>query len=122
METGGSHRIAGGVIVVTPPFEAIFHGANDRYYTEWQVGRRLRTGAWTLCLRQRGPDRLLVEIEDGALLLLAPIEPRQLPAGIEVRVSGSHARIVDRRDTSPAAGSTVSRADTARTEPASSGG
>ncbi|WP_226007349.1 hypothetical protein [Natrinema salinisoli] len=105
--------------MVTPPFEAIFHGADDRYYTEWQIERRLRTGAWTLCLRQRGPDRWLVETEDDALLLLVPVEPHQLPAGIEIRAFESHARIVDRRGNSMRAGPTVSRTGAARSEPGS---
>lgn len=107
--------------MVTPPFEAIFHGADDRYYTEWQVCRRLRTDVWTLCMRQHGPDRWLVETEDAALLLLVPIEPSQLPAGIEIRVSARGARIVDRRERSTAAGSSGPRPDIARSEPASYG-
>ncbi|MDF9745923.1 hypothetical protein [Natrinema salsiterrestre] len=102
--------------MVTQPFEAIFRGADDRYYTEWQIEHRLRTGAWALCLRQRGPDRWLVETEDGALLSLAPVEPCQLPAGLEIRVFESQAWVVDRRGNSTGTGATVSKTDTARAE------
>lgn len=105
--------------MVTPPFEAIFHGADDQYYTQWQVGRRLRTDVWTLCMRQHEPDRWLVETEDEALLLLVPIEPRQLPTGIEIRVSGSRARIVDRRGSSTTTVLNIPRTNTDRSEPAS---
>lgn len=83
--------------MVTPPYETVFEGSNGRYYTDWQVRTRLRSGEWTVCLRQRDPDRRLVETDDDALLLLRPVEPTALPAGLEVRVTGRRARVVDTR-------------------------
>lgn len=83
--------------VVTPPCETIFAGSNGRYYTDWQVRDRLRSGEWALCLRQRRPNRRLVETADDVLLLLTPVEPTALPAGLEVRVTSRRARVVDTR-------------------------
>ncbi|OLZ40379.1 hypothetical protein A6E15_05000 [Natrinema saccharevitans] len=83
--------------MVTAPCKTVFAGSNGRYYTNWQVRTRLRSGEWALCLRQRGPDRRLVETAEDALLLLRPVEPTALPAGLEVRVSGRRARVVDTR-------------------------
>jgi len=83
--------------VVASPCETVFEGSNGRYYTDWQVRTRLRSGEWALCLRQRGPDRRLVETPDDALLLLCPVEPTALPTGLEVRVSGHRTRVVDTR-------------------------
>lgn len=87
----------GGGSVVRIPCETIVAGSNGRYYTEWQVERRLRTGQWRLCMRQRTPDRRLVETADEALLLLAPTDPDELPPGIEIRVFDGRVRVVDTR-------------------------
>lgn len=83
--------------MVARPFETLFEGSNGRYYTDWQVARRRRTGEWTLCMRQRTPDRQLVETDGGALLLLAPTDPETLPPGLEIRVRDGRARVVDVR-------------------------
>ncbi|ELY87129.1 hypothetical protein [Natrinema altunense] len=80
-----------------PPVDTLFEGTDGRYVTDWQIERRLRTGAWTLCLRQQAPEKVLVETRDGALLLLAGIEPAELPAGVEIRVADDRARVVDTR-------------------------
>ncbi|WP_320443078.1 hypothetical protein [Halosolutus halophilus] len=82
---------------VNAPVDALFAGSNGRYYTEWQVRRRLSAGNWKRCIRQRSPDRRLVGTGDGALLLLVPIEPDELPAWAEIRVAGRGARVVDTR-------------------------
>ncbi|WP_408957924.1 hypothetical protein [Natrinema sp. 74] len=83
--------------MVARPFETLFEGSDGRYYTDWQVRQRRRTGEWRLCVRQRTPDRRLVETEDGALLLLAPTAADELPAGVEIRVADGRARVVDTR-------------------------
>ncbi|SEV82168.1 hypothetical protein [Natrinema salifodinae] len=83
------------------PDVSLYEGSNGRYYTAWQVRRRLRSGEWTRCLRQRQPDRRLVETGDGTLLLLVSVEPDALPGGIDVRVADGRARIVDTRRTPP---------------------
>jgi hypothetical protein len=83
--------------VGTPSIGTLFEGSNGRYYTEWQVRNRLRTGEWTPCLRQRVPERRLVETDGGALLLLTSTEPAAVPAGVEVRVADGRARVVDTR-------------------------
>jgi len=85
------------VAVVALPFETVFEGSDGRYYTDWQVRHRLRTGEWTFCMQQRTPHRRLVETDDDALLLLVPIEPEELPAGREIRVTERRARVVDTR-------------------------
>ncbi|WP_306059239.1 hypothetical protein [Natronococcus wangiae] len=79
------------------PVDAVLEGSNGRYYTDWEVERRLRAGAWRRCLRQTDPGRLLVEVEAGVLLLLAPVDPDELPAWTELRIDGDSARIVDTR-------------------------
>ncbi|QLG48598.1 hypothetical protein [Natrinema halophilum] len=87
--------------MVALPFESLFEGSDGRYYTDWQVTERQRTGEWTLCIRQRAPDRRLVETDGGALLLLTPTELEELPSGIEIRVSDGRARVVDARCAPP---------------------
>ncbi|WP_254524343.1 hypothetical protein [Natrinema caseinilyticum] len=87
--------------MVAPSIETLFEGSNGRYYTDWQVARRRRTGEWALCIRQRTPDRRLVETDGGALLLLTPTDPASLPPGIEIHVRDGRARVVDGRCGSP---------------------
>ncbi|GAB7119827.1 hypothetical protein [Natrinema pallidum] len=83
--------------VFVPPFDTVFEGTDGRYVTDWQIERRLRAGVWTLCLRQRAPEKVVVETRDGALLLLAAIEPAELPAGVGIRVTDDRTRVVDTR-------------------------
>ncbi|WP_049889559.1 hypothetical protein [Natronolimnohabitans innermongolicus] len=75
--------------------ESLYEGSNGRYYTDHQRVQRLRSGEWTACLRQRNPDRQLVETADDGLLLLAPTD--DLPSWAELRVDGRGARVVDTR-------------------------
>ncbi|WP_222918344.1 hypothetical protein [Natrinema sp. SYSU A 869] len=100
------------------PFESLFEGSDGRYFTGWQLERRLRTGVWSLCIRQRAPNRVLIETEAGALLLLTPIEPSGLPAGIEIRVFENSARIADTRVRPSSMASIVPTADSDRSDPA----
>lgn len=79
------------------PVDGLFEGSNGQYYTDWEVRRHLRRGAWRVCLRQRNPDRRLVEIEDERLLMLTPVDASELPGWVEIRVIGDIARIVDTR-------------------------
>ncbi|MEY7849528.1 hypothetical protein AB7C87_10075 [Natrarchaeobius sp. A-rgal3] len=79
------------------PVDAVFEGSNGRYYTAWQVRRRLESGRWRRCLRQREPDRRLVETGDGELLFLVAIEPRALPNWTEVRIERTATHVVDTR-------------------------
>lgn len=87
--------------MVALPFETLFEGSDGRYYTDWQVRRRLRTGEWTFCMQQRAPHRRLVETADDALLLLAPTDPEELPTGLEIRIIERRARVVDTRRAPP---------------------
>ncbi|WP_233710761.1 hypothetical protein [Natronococcus pandeyae] len=91
----------GAVVIDEAPIDAVFEGSNGEYYTDWEVDRRLRTGAWRPCLRQTDPDRRLVEVEAGVLLLLAPIDPEELPASMVLRVEDDSARVVDTRPPLP---------------------
>ncbi|NUB93917.1 hypothetical protein HTZ84_21500 [Haloterrigena sp. SYSU A558-1] len=98
-EYSGGERppLGGGCTDVMPdvPVEGLYEGSNDRYYTHWQLRRRLRTDRWTPCMRQRDPDRRLVETSDGSLLLLTPTD--DLPAWVELRIDDRGARVVDTR-------------------------
>lgn len=84
-------------MAVTAPLESLFKGSNGSYYTDWQVHRRLQTGAWTHCIRQLDPDRRLVETDDDALLLLVPIDAEELPSWAAVHVAACGVRVVDTR-------------------------
>jgi hypothetical protein len=75
----------------------VFAASNGDYYTEWEVERRLRSGPWRRCLQQVDPDRRLVAVEDGCLLSLVTVAPTELPSGVELRVDGECARVVERR-------------------------
>ncbi|MFP8952629.1 hypothetical protein ACLI4Z_06585 [Natrialbaceae archaeon A-arb3/5] len=79
----------------------IFEGSNGRYYTGWQVDRKLRRGIWRPCIRQREPDRRLIETADRRLLFLVPVTPDELPDWTEVRTDGRRVRIVDSRRSVP---------------------
>lgn len=85
------------------PLEAVFEGSDGSYHTEWEVERNLRRGTWKPCLRQRDPDRRLVETEERALLLLTPVELAELPPWTEVRIGERERerRVVDTRRSSP---------------------
>ena len=77
------------------PVDDLYEGSNGRYYTGDQLARRLRTGRWKPCIRQRNPDRRLVETDGGSLLLLTPTE--ELPSWAELRIDDRGARVVDTR-------------------------
>lgn len=79
------------------PVETLYAGSDGRYYTDWEVTRNLRRGAWRRCLRQREPDRRLVETTGGGLLMLAAVDPAAVPTWVEIRVRGETARVVDTR-------------------------
>lgn len=86
-------------MISNAPIERLYEGSNGRYYTGWQVGRRLRTDRWKLCIRQRNPDRQLVETDDGGLVLLTPTD--DLPTWAEVRIDDRGPRVVDTRRPTP---------------------
>lgn len=79
------------------PVDAVLAGSDGEYYTDWELERRLRTGAWKPCIRQFDPDRRLVETDGGRLLLLVPVDPDELPRWTELRVEGDSTRVVERR-------------------------
>ncbi|AEH37712.1 hypothetical protein [Halopiger xanaduensis] len=79
------------------PVDGLYAGSNGDYYTDWEVTRNLRRGTWRPCIRQREPDRRLVETTGGGLLMLTAIEPTALPTWVEIRVAGETARVVDTR-------------------------
>ena len=81
------------------PVERLYEGSNGRYYTDCQVTTKLRTDQWKPCIRQRDPDRRLVETSDGGLLLLTPTD--DLPVWAELRVDDCGTRVVDTRRPSP---------------------
>ena len=84
-----------GIVVTDTPVDVLYEGTNGRYYTDFQVTTHLRTERWKPCIRQRDPDRRLVETSDGGLLLLTPTD--DLPTWAEIRVDDSGTRVVDTR-------------------------
>ncbi|WP_049923666.1 hypothetical protein [Halopiger djelfimassiliensis] len=103
-ETVRRSTVGGGTAVIADlPVSTVFEGSNGRYYTDCQVERNLRVGSWRPCIRQFDPDRRLVEIDGGSLLMLTPIDPDDLPDWIEIRVTGTTARVVDTRRRFPTA-------------------
>lgn len=86
-------------MVPDAPVDGLYEGSNGRYYTDCQIARKLRTDQWKPCIRQRDPDRRLVETSDGGLLLLTPTD--DLPAWAELRVDARGARVVDTRRPGP---------------------
>lgn len=86
-------------VVPNAPLEELdlLEGSDGRYYTAWQVRRRLRIGEWRRCIRQYDPDRRLVETDEGTLLMLTPIDPADVPRWLEVRIVGEAALAVDTR-------------------------
>ncbi|MWV38230.1 hypothetical protein [Natrialba sp. INN-245] len=79
------------------PVETVFEASDGQYYTAWQVRRRLESGRWRCCLRQRDPDRRLVETECGQLLFLVATDPRALPDWTELRIERTATHVVDTR-------------------------
>ncbi|WP_081655585.1 hypothetical protein [Halopiger goleimassiliensis] len=82
--------------------DGVYAGSNRRYYTGWQIDRRLERGRWRCCLEQREPDRLLIEVERALLLSLVRIDPSDLPPRVEIRIDGDRARIVEHGRPRPA--------------------
>ncbi|OVE86442.1 hypothetical protein [Natronolimnobius baerhuensis] len=83
--------------VANTPVDRLYEGSNGQYYTEWEVSRQFRRGAWQLCLRQTTPDRQLVETGGKRLLMLTAIDVCNAPSWVEIRVRGESARVVDTR-------------------------
>ena len=101
-EDDGFQRPASGgytAVVMDVPVDSLYEGSNGHYYTDCQIARRLRTERWKPCIRQRDPDRRLVETSDGNLLLLTPTDT--LPEWAELRIDDRGARIVDTRGPLP---------------------
>lgn len=97
---GCRHSVGGDAAVRADlPVDALYEGSDGRYYTDWQLTRRLRTDRWSLCIRQRDLDRHLVETSDGQLLLLTPTD--DLPEWAELRIDERGARVVDTRGPLP---------------------
>lgn len=81
--------------------EGVFEGSDGAYYTHWEVDRRLRVGTWKPCIRQRNPDRRLVETKNRDLLLLVPVALEDLPSWTEIRIDKNRRRAVDTRRPGP---------------------
>ncbi|WP_173834877.1 hypothetical protein [Natronorubrum thiooxidans] len=86
-------------MIADTPVNRLYEGTDGHYYTDCQIRNRLRTERWKPCIRQRAPDRWLVETSDQSLLLLTPTD--ELPAWAELRVDDRGARVVDTRHPLP---------------------
>lgn len=84
-----------GIVMTDTPVDVLYQGSNGHYYTDCQVTNNLRAERWKPCIRQRDPDRRLVETCDGGLLLLTPTD--DLPAWAEIRIDDRGTRVVDTR-------------------------
>ena len=80
--------------------QRVYRGSNGRYYTGWQIERRLHTGAWRPCIRETATGRRLVGVDD-ELVLLEPTDPDELPDWIRIRLDRAGPRAVDVRRTVP---------------------
>lgn len=78
----------------------VFAGSDGRYYTDWQVDRNLRTGAWRPCLEELTTGRRLVGVDD-ELVLLEPAEVEGLPDWICIQRDEAGPRVIDVRRTGP---------------------
>lgn len=87
----------------------VYAGSNGQYYSDWQVGRRLASDEWRLCVRDRELDRRLVGTTGGELLMLERTSIDALPVWAEVRSIGSAVHIVDTRRALPSGSHTSSQ-------------
>lgn len=79
----------------------VYAGSDGRFYSGWQLDRRLAAAEWRPCIRDRVVDRRLVETHSGDLLMLERTSIEALPTWAEARADGSAVRIVDTRRALP---------------------
>jgi len=80
---------------------SVYAGSDGRFYTDWQVDRKLRQGAWRPCVHDRGTDRRMVGTDDGELVLLVSVEAAELPEWVRIRADPGGLRVVDTRRVAP---------------------
>lgn len=76
----------------------LYAGSDGRYYTDWEVARRMESGIWEPCMWHPEAGWELVEGPAG-LVWLVPAEPSALPGWAEIRESreGPGEEVVDTR-------------------------
>lgn len=92
---------SGGGYAVSDESVTVYVGSNGHYYTGWELDRKLSSGEWRLCVRDRGTDRRLVETATDSLLMLERTSLAALPTWVEARSDGVGVRIVDTRRAIP---------------------
>lgn len=88
-------------MVVERDVGPVYEGSDGRFYTDWQVDRKLTDGDWRPCLQYPDEGRRLVASDDGDLLMLVRVDPATLPAWAELRADGEALQVVDTRRTTP---------------------
>ena len=76
----------------------LYSSSDGRFYTDWEVARRMESGVWAPCMWDPDSGWELVEGESG-LVWLVPVEPSAAPDWVEVRQSreGPGEEVVDTR-------------------------
>lgn len=87
--------------VVGSDVGTVYAGSDGRFYTDWQVERKLDTGEWKPCLYDREAGKRLVGVPGGDLLSLVRTEPANLPAWVRIRTDRAGPRAVDMRRVTP---------------------
>ena len=82
-------------------FPTVYRASDGRYYTGYEVGRKVYDGQWTPCLWERETGRQLVGTAEGELLMLVDVDPDALPEWVELREVDDGLQVVDTRDPLP---------------------
>ncbi|WP_255171613.1 hypothetical protein [Natrononativus amylolyticus] len=79
----------------------LYEASDGNYYTDWQVGQKMREGEWKPCMWEEETGRQLVGTTDGELLMLVSTKTEELPEWAEIRSDTAGSRIVDTRRALP---------------------
>lgn len=103
LRDGGVDARAGGGRIVVKELNVgpLYEASNGRFYTDWQVGQKMRSGEWKPCLWEEETGQQLVGTADGELLMLVSMATDDLPDWAEIRSDTAGSRIVDTRRALP---------------------
>ena len=76
---------------------AVYAGTDGNYYTEWELWRRFESGRWTPIETLDAHGVEVVEAPDSAVVILWPVDERDLPARVDLRRLERGFEVVDRR-------------------------
>lgn len=78
----------------------LYAGSDGQYYTDWEVGQKVRAGRWGPCLWHGPTDRQFVTTETNELLILITVKKDELPFSKEICYDCVGTHIVDARSLS----------------------